>query len=135
MTAFKKAKKMLQKLEHNFTQETGKDVNEHRRDYWQWLDAQGIDTCGLLDQQQEEPQEPKKYQIKVQQEPVQEFKNLKFKVVQEPAKQADLSNLKIVYPPVQQVEIDKLNEAYLEAHTALWENHIEALKAAHGVSN
>ena len=49
MNAYQKAKKKYQQLEYQFTEETGKCVDEHRKDYWKWLDAKGENTFGLLD--------------------------------------------------------------------------------------
>ena len=61
MKAHRRAKAKVKKWEQEFQQETGKDVNEYRREFWQWLDAKGENTYGLLDKA--EPAENIKVQI------------------------------------------------------------------------
>ena len=61
MKAHRRAKAKVKKWEQEFQQETGKDVNEYRREFWQWLDVKGENTYGLLERA--EPAESIKVRI------------------------------------------------------------------------
>ena len=91
MNAYQKAKKKYQQLEYQFTEETGKCVDEHRKDYWKWLDAKGENTFGLLDPPAQEPEQPR-LRIKVVQPPVQKI-TPRFKIVTPPVEKTDMKKL------------------------------------------
>jgi recombinational DNA repair ATPase RecF len=70
MKAYRKVKTKVKKWEQEFQQETGKDVNEHRIEFLQWLDAKGEDTYGLLERQTTEPAHEVKVRVRTVTPPV-----------------------------------------------------------------
>jgi recombinational DNA repair ATPase RecF len=70
MKAYRKVKTKVKKWEQEFQRETGNDVNEHRREFLQWLDAKGEDTYGLLDRHTTEPAQEVKVRIQTVTPPV-----------------------------------------------------------------
>jgi hypothetical protein len=59
MTAYSRTRKKINQWEQQFGEETGLDVAENRREFWRWLEANGYETYGLLDQPRAEAEEAK----------------------------------------------------------------------------